>query len=137
MSNLQDDVRTAYQTDGVKRDVHSYSEPDVICVQHVDLELRALFEKRTLEGAVTLQLLRNAQYPVAPLILDTRGLKIHRVEASSPAGSYEPVDYEIGPSEPILGAPLTIELPRNVSHVRIAYSTGRNATALQWLDPAQ
>lgn len=137
MANLQDDVRTAYQTDAAKRDVHSYSEPDVIRVQHVDLELRALFEKRTLEGTVTLQLLRNAQYPVAPLILDTRGLKIHGVEASSPAGSYEPVDYEIGPSEPILGAPLTIELSRDVSHVRIAYSTGRNATALQWLDPAQ
>jgi aminopeptidase N len=109
----------------------------VISVRHIDLELRALFEERTLEGVATLQLLRNPLYPSVPLILDTHDLKIRRVEAGSPSGSFEPVDYEIGPSDAILGAPLTIELPSDASHVRIAYSTSPNATALQWLAPAQ
>lgn len=137
MSNLQRDVRTSYPADTARKDVHSYSEPDVICVRHIDLELRTLFEERTLEGVATLQLLRNSEYPSAPLILDTRDLKIHRVEAGGPAGSFELVDHEVGPTDAILGAPLTIELPRNASRVRIAYSTDPNATALQWLGPAQ
>jgi len=137
MSNIQHDVRTAYRADVSKRDLHSYSEPEVIRVQHLDLELRPLFEERILEGTATLQLVRNPEYPTAPLILDTGDLDIRRVETASREGSHKRTEYEIGPSDAILGAPLTIDLPRDVSHVRITYSTAPNASALQWLDPVQ
>lgn len=137
MSKLQNDVRTALPADIAKRDPHSYSEPEAVRVTHVDLELRPLFDKRTLEGTATLKLTRNDRYPLAPLILDTHNLEIHRVEATSLAGSYKPVKYDIGPSDAILGAPLSIEAPRNVSQVRVSYSSDPDATALQWLDPAQ
>src|SRR5204863_972847 len=38
---------------------------------------------------------------------------------------------------PILGAPLTVPMPAGATKVRIAYSTSPEASALQWLDPAQ
>jgi len=43
----------------------------------------------------------------------------------------------VGESDPILGAPLRISLPRGAEWVRIRYSTSPSASALQWCEPAQ
>ena len=36
------------------KDLHSYSNPEQIKVRHLDLDLQVSFEKKTLEGSVTL-----------------------------------------------------------------------------------
>ncbi len=118
-------------------DQFSYAELEKIRVRHLDLQLRVLFERRMLEGTATLQFERNAHYPAAPLVLDTRDLAIQRVEAARGDGPYRETGYEIGAPDAILGAALTIELPRDATQVRIAYSTAPSASALQWLDPEQ
>src|SRR6266705_2546838 len=118
-------------------DLHSYSEPTKIWVKHVHLELRTIFEKRILEGIATLHIERGNRYPTADLILDTRNLNVHKVETSSRSAVYKQTRYELGQADAILGTPLTIELPADASVVRITYSTNRDATALQWLDPVQ
>lgn len=64
-------------------------------------------------------------------------LRIMNVEASADGSSYSATPFSLGQADPILGAPLTIPLASDVSHVRIEYSTGSNAPGLQWLEPSQ
>ena len=119
------------------KDVHSYSNPEQIKVRHLDLDLEVSFEKETLEGSATLTLEPPTESRKEPLMLDTHGLKITRVEAEQASGTFQPAPFTLGVPDKILGAPLTIQLPRYHGRVRIHYSSSPNAAALQWLTPAQ
>jgi leukotriene A-4 hydrolase/aminopeptidase len=117
------------------QDYHSYANPSAVRVRHVDLELTVLFDQKVLKGTATLTVDRIA--PDAPLILDTRDLKIEKAETSVDGRNFSPATFIPGESDKILGAPLTINLPPNASHVRITYTTSPSASGLQWLAPAQ
>ncbi len=117
------------------RDIHSYSNPRQVRVSHVDLDLDVSFETKTLRGSATLTVERNAEHKNAPLIVDSRDLLIEGVEAGS--GALAAVKYEVGERDPILGSPVTIQLPADATRVRIRYETSPQASALQWLEPAQ
>jgi leukotriene-A4 hydrolase len=112
-------------------DIHSYARPEEARVSHVALDLAADFEAKRLRGTATLDLVR------APgsrrLVLDTRGLDVEGVTA--PGGAA--LQWALGKSDPILGAPLTIALPLDVKQVVVRYATRPDAGALQWLTPAQ
>jgi len=119
-------------------DTHSYSNPQAVRVTNVDLDWNVLFDKKILQGTAILSFERTSKETNAPLILDTRDLKIAKVEASSDGGkSYKTTKFKVGAADKILGAPLTIQLPANATSVRIAYSTSPNASGLQWLEPSQ
>ncbi|MGQ0763349.1 MAG: M1 family metallopeptidase [Acidobacteriota bacterium] len=129
------------------QDVHSYANPSAVRVTHVDLDWDVLFDQKILKGTATLSVERTS--PTAPLILDTRDLKIEKVETSSdgrkpPSGgfvmnlaNFSPATFSVGASDKILGAPLTIPLPAGANRVRIHYSTSPGASGLQWLAAAQ
>jgi len=119
------------------KDYHSYSNPDQIRVKHIALDLDVLFAEKKLKGSATLSVERVGSKEPTPLILDTRDLSISAAQVSTDGSKYTSTPFKLGPKDPILGAPLSIEVPRNVSHVRITYETSPNATALQWLTPAQ
>jgi aminopeptidase N len=106
-------------------DVHSYSRPDSACVHRLNLDLNVDFVRKILHGSVEVHfdLLSGNE-----LILDTRGLEIHSVENAA--------SWELGASDPILGAPLRIGVKQGTS-VKIHYSTSPAASGLQWLDPLQ
>ena len=117
------------------QDYHSYSNPSAVRVRHVDLDLKVLFDQKVLEGIATLNVERiNAD---APLILDTRELKIDKVETSSTGSNFSPTTFTVGDSDKFLGAPLTITLPAKATQVRITYVAAPGASGLQWLGPAQ
>src|SRR6266404_9638770 len=137
MENVEAIITRPFQLNPSTSDVHSYSEPDKAHIRHIDLDLEPSFDRRTLEGYVVLTIEKAPGHLTAPLVLDTRGLSIHAVEASGDGESFRNARYEIGSEDPILGAPLTISLLPHESKVRINYSTASNATALQWLNPAQ
>lgn len=121
-----------------RADAHSYSEPHRVRAHHLDLDLRVLFERQTIEGTATLTVSRDTRYPTGPLVLDTRALTIHGVQtAACRNGPYQDAAFEVGASDAILGSPVIVDLPRQVASVRIRYSTSPGATALQWLEPAQ
>lgn len=117
------------------QDVHSYSRPDQVRVKHVALDLEVQFDKKTLAGTATLTLARQDRS--APLIVDSKDLNVNAVEASEDGEIFAPARFEKGAADPILGSPLTVDLPAGASHVRIRYSTSPRAAALQWLEPAQ
>src|SRR5688500_1997455 len=114
-----------------ERDIHSFARPDEARVTHVALDLTADFTARTLGGRATLSLEREAD--ARRLVLDTRDLEIQGVTASDGA----PLKFALGDKNPILGQPLTVELPDGATEVVIAYRTSPNAAALQWLGPSQ
>ena len=118
------------------KDIHSYSNPDRVRVRHVDLDLTVNFEKKSIEGTSTLTVERVAPGD-DPLVLDTKGLTISGAEASSDGKTFAKAEFKLGQTDPILGAPLTVEVPENVKMVRVTYSTSPEAGGLQWLEPSQ
>jgi len=111
-------------------DAHSYARPAEARVTHVGLDLKVDFERKVLSGRATLDI------RVAPggrqLVLDTKGLFIEHVTI---AGREAP--HVLGAADPILGQPLTIDLPAGARQVVIEYETSPSAGALQWLSPEQ
>jgi leukotriene-A4 hydrolase len=118
-----------------RQDFHSYSNPQEVRVRHVALDLDVLFGDKILRGSTTLTL--DREQPGKPLILDTRDLKVSKMEVSSDGNTWSPTTFQIGSSDKTLGAPLTIDLPANASQVRILYETVPSASGLQWLTPQQ
>ncbi len=118
-------------------DAHSYSNPQAVIVRHVELDWNVLFDRKILQGTATLSVGHTSNEQNTPLILDTRDLRIERVETSNNNAKFTPTKFSVGAADKILGAPLTIELPANAKFVRIYYSTSPNASGLQWLAPEQ
>ncbi len=119
-----------------RNDPHSYANPREIRVMHVALDLDVSFEGKTLAGSALLSIDRLAA-DADRLVVDTRDLTIRRVEASDSSGNFSLTAFELGGSDPILGAPLSISLPADAAAVRVHYATSPGASGLQWLDPPQ
>jgi leukotriene-A4 hydrolase len=107
-------------------DVHSYSRPGQVRVRHLDLDLNVDFDRKVLEGSVEIHF---DTLSAGDLLLDTRGLAIHSVEHAD--------SFELGPPDPVLGAPLRIVQAAGTDWVRVHYSTSPEASGLQWLDAPQ
>lgn len=112
-------------------DVHSYAEPEVARVVHVALDLVADFESQQLAGSATLELQKadGAQ----ELILDVRDLEIESVTDQNGVE----LEYAVGASDALMGAPLSIAISDSTHEVIVAYRTSPEAAAVQWLSPEQ
>jgi leukotriene-A4 hydrolase len=111
-------------------DPHSYTDDRQPQTESIALRARIDFAERVLHGDVTLAFREVAD---GRLDLDTRDLTIDSV--ADPEGRALP--FVVHPAEPILGARLAIELAGPTRAVRIRYRTSPDASALQWLEPAQ
>ena len=118
-------------------DFHSYANPNVVKVTHVDLDWTVLFDQKTIKGSATLTIESKAMRKIQPLILDTRDLNIEKIETSINGTTFKQTTFELGTADKILGSSLTIQLPDGAKRVRIFYSTSPNASGLQWLEPQQ
>lgn len=118
-------------------DSHSYGNPDEARVRHIALDLTLDFERRVIAGSATLQVERREPGAAGRLVLDTRDLQIESAEAAGSDGSFAAAAFRLGARDPILGAPLTVELPPGAEQVRLRYQSSPHASGLQWLEPAQ
>ncbi|HSS00556.1 MAG TPA: M1 family aminopeptidase, partial [Kofleriaceae bacterium] len=116
-----------------RRDPHSYADDTQVATGSVALVARVDFAERVLHAEATLAF---AAPGGGALDLDTRDLAIDAVEAVG-AREGTALPFTLHPAEPILGARLAIELPPASTGVRIRYRTSPDASALQWLAPAQ
>lgn len=119
-------------------DLHSFGNPAQVRVEHLSLYLTVDFAAKELRGEAALRYKRAAGAPKdAPLILDTRDLVIESVSADGDPHLDNNLPYTLGKPDPILGAPLTIDLSNASagSSVIVRYRTSPKASALQWLDP--
>lgn len=111
---------------GIMQDTHSYGNPEVSRVRHIELDLAVSFSEKKLRGSATLSLDPAGR----ELVLDTRDLTILRVNGSEEG-------FRLGARDAHLGAPLTIELAPGARSVVIEYETSPQASGLQWLEPSQ
>ena len=116
-------------TDDAK-DAYSYAQPEVARVTHLALDLALDFEKKNVSGTATLDVL--AADGADTVILDTMALEIASVTDTS--GNDLP--FELGNEKEGMGAPLTI-IMGDKRQIIVAYTSGPDARALQWLVPAQ
>ena len=116
-------------------DLHSYSNPAEVELRHLALDLAVDFDEKALFGTATFEFSRRRGN--RPLILDTRALEIQEVQVSADGHGFHETSFRLGEEDPILGAPLEIDLPLSNGYVRIRYRTTEGATALQWLEPEQ
>jgi len=116
-------------------DLHSYAKPSEVVVRHVDLDWQVDFATKSISGFVTLTIERFNK--AAPLIVDTRDLQIKGASISKDGKTFVKTTFNLGKSDKILGAPLTINLASDTKFVRIYYSTAPNASGLQWLTAEQ
>jgi leukotriene-A4 hydrolase len=112
-------------------DPHSYTDDAQVETESFDLVARVDFANRVLRCEVALTFRTPAEGGM--LDLDTRDLAIEVIRDDAD----RVLPFTLHPAEPILGARLEIELPEGTRSVRIRYRTAPDASALQWLEPAQ
>jgi aminopeptidase N len=122
-------------------DPHSYAEPDRFLVRHVALDLAADFAAHRLEGMAELTV-EQIDPNASELNLDTRELEVRTVHLIEASGRAKVLAFKLAESDPVLGSKLTIQFPHCCAataqmRIRIAYRTSSEASALQWLEPAQ
>ncbi|HEY3445478.1 MAG TPA: M1 family metallopeptidase [Myxococcales bacterium] len=111
-------------------DPHSYTDAAQPQIARLDWKAKVDFDAKVIEAEARLELKAPGE---GPLDLDTRDLAIQGVFAEGGAK----LEHVLAPAEPILGSRLRVTLPAGTQALRIVYRTSPQATALQWLTPAQ
>ncbi|TDR20606.1 leukotriene A4 hydrolase-like protein [Marinicella litoralis] len=112
-------------------DVFSFSRHDQVKITHLDLNLKVKFKQQIMDGFVTINY-KVIKPQANQLILDTRDLKIKRVESIEAKKTHKLV-WRMGQSIEGLGSELIINLPDNHAPIKISYETMPQASGLQWL----
>lgn len=112
------------------RDPHSFTDLDQGWINHMDLALTVDFATSQISGLATCLLAAPAS---GPLDLDTRDLTITSVTAADGAA----LDFDLEHSDDIIGTRLRVVLPEACERFSVAFVTSPEASALQWLAPAQ
>jgi aminopeptidase N len=113
-------------------DPHSVTDDAQPSTRHFEWDAKVDFASKRLTATATLHF-HAAATQAGPLDLDARALDVSSVTDLAGAS----LKWEQRPSDAILGTPLRIQLPVGATGVRIAYRTAPDASALQWLEPAQ
>lgn len=110
-------------------DTSSHARPDEARVRHVSLDLVADFDRKVFSGKAILDVV--ARDDAREIVLDSDHLAIRAIRING-----RPAQYTIGEHRDTFGAPLTIQL-NGARRIEIEYESAPNASALQWLEPAQ
>jgi len=131
-------------------DYHSFANIDQFRVTRMEMDLRVWIVNgvsvaRSLDGSVALEI-KRLDPDATELVLDTKGLLISDVSqkavdllgaTSKDQTTWVSRPFHMGKSDPILGAPLVIELPaskKTTELIKIDYETAQDASGLTWLD---
>lgn len=113
------------------KDPHSAAIPDEAVVTHLVLKLDVDFANEKLKGSASWDIKTSAN--AKKIRYDINGLHIHDV--FDQAGTK--LKFTITQRNEYLGEVLEVAIAPTTSRVTIAYETGKDAYALQWLKPEQ
>lgn len=114
------------------KDSHSYSQPGLAVVKHLDLDIKVDFDTKTISGKAAWQI-DNASKGTE-IIFDENTLNITKVTLGD---DEKETKFELGSEAEFHGKPLRIHIQPNTTKVTIYYTTTRESIALQWLTPEQ
>jgi leukotriene A-4 hydrolase/aminopeptidase len=127
---------TSPKATAVPKDASTLANLEAFVATHLALDLTADFTAKTLSGTAALTFTRRDPN-AAEVVLDTRDLKIEKVEAAAGAGAWSSTTHRLDPATPAFGSALHIVMPAGSDRVRVTYSTSPAARGLQWLSPGQ
>jgi Aminopeptidase N len=114
----------------VAKDLHTQSNADSITLKHLDLDIKVDFQQKKISGSAVWDI--DNKYGLKTLKLDTYDLTIDSVIADG-----NKVAFSLAAFVEHLGSALQIPVDANTKQVKVYYSSGAKATALQWLQPQQ
>jgi leukotriene A-4 hydrolase/aminopeptidase len=118
------------KTDSTAKDWHTLSNADSINIQHLSLDINVDFDRKQINGSATWAI--NNNKALNELILDTYDLTVDSVLVDN-----KKEDFKLDASIKFLGSALHVPITPTSKSVCIYYKTGKDARALQWLDPQQ
>ena len=118
------------------KDASTLANVDAFVTKHLVLDLTADFTAKTLSGTAELRFDRRDPN-ASEVVLDTRDLTIHKVEAAGGSGAWMETKHRLDAATPAFGSALHIAMPSGADRVRVTYSTSPSARGLQWLAPSQ
>lgn len=111
---------------------HSYSNIDEIHTEHLHLDLNINFDEKIISGVARHEMKNN---DADKAIFDMQAMSIDSITTGR-KDNEKTVEYSIGESDELLGAPLTVDITPSTQQVNIYYQTSPEAQALDWLDPS-
>ncbi len=117
-------------TAAITKDTHTQSNADSIKISHLDLDIQVNMADKKILGAATWTIANTNK--LKTLKLDTYDLTIDSVLVDGAK-----VAHVLEAAKPHLGSALQIPITDAAAKVKIYYSTGAHARALQWLTPSQ
>lgn len=118
-------------TKDLRQDVHSFAQPQLAKVTHLDWKANVNFDSKTIDGTATWTIEKNDT--AQSIVFDTDGLLIESVKDQDG----KDLTFQLGDTVAFLGQPLTVSITETTEKVAIQYATSPGAKALQWLNPAQ
>ncbi len=112
------------------RDPHSFTDLDQGRIAHMNLDLNVDFGSSRIQGAAECQL---AEAAGGPLDMDSRDLEIQAITAADGTS----LDFDTDHTDEIIGTRLRVQLPEGTMSFTVKFLTSPDASALQWLEPAQ
>lgn len=112
-------------------DPHSFSSPERAVVKHLQWYADVDFATRTIRATASWEIDNTSGS--GAIILDTKELLIRQVTLDD----QQPTEYQLSPSDTILGQALSVQIKPGTKRINISYETSPEAEALQWLEPAQ
>lgn len=110
-------------------DPHSYTDIDQGQVKHIDLSFDVDFDRRQLQVGASYTMDQEIE---GSLYFDARDFEIRRIHAEG-----RELSWELDREDPILGQRLHIQGLNGINAFTIEGTTSPQASALQWLIPAQ
>ena len=111
--------------------IHSFASPEESLITHLSWIAQVDFDNKQITAIATYDL-KNAS-DADRFVLDIKGLEIEEVRVDGEPSK----KWWLGPETEFLGQALEIEIMPTTKQVSIAYKTGEQADALQWLNPQQ
>lgn len=115
----------------MKKDPHSFSNPNQVVVSHLTWEATVDFQTKTIDAVAAWDIENLSGSNV--LILDTKDITVNKVVDA--LGN--PLKFSLGNTDAILGQSLQIDISPATNKIFIHYQTSPQAEALQWLTPEQ
>ena len=125
-----EDVKPKEMTATELADVHSYANPEMAVVKHLDLDIIVNFDSKIISGVANWKIQNNASDSI---FFDVDGLEIEKVTINNRVET----SFTIGEKDAILGSKLSVLIQPQTEVVSIYYKTTPGSRALQWLNEEQ
>lgn len=113
-------------------DPHSFAMPSTAHVTHLDLDLTVNFDLQQLTGKASWMISNQAK--ATEIIFDDNKLNISKITLGA---EEKPTTFTFGALNEYMGRALKIAIAPETKLIHIYYTTDKQASALQWLNPQQ